>query len=65
MKIDKFGAGALVAGLAILGVLLQVYFMGDGWTLAGLWSAFAAAVLGGALLIGVVLVVMGIMLLVL
>lgn len=68
MKFDKFGLGALVVGLIIVAILLQVYFMAPsmgGWTLNGLWNAIAAAVLGGALLLGVFLIIIGLMLLVL
>jgi len=65
MKIDKFGLGALVIGAILLAVLLQIYFMGAGWTLAGLWNAVSVMALGGAMLVGIALILIGIMLLVL
>jgi len=65
MRMDKFGLGAFVIGIGILAALLQLYFMGGGWTLAGLWNAISVMAVGGALLIGLVLVIIGIMLLVL
>jgi uncharacterized protein YjeT (DUF2065 family) len=68
MKFDKFGFGALVIGVVIVALMLQVFFMTPdvgGWTWQGLWNAVAEAVVGGLLLLGVFLVVIGLMLLVL
>jgi uncharacterized protein YjeT (DUF2065 family) len=68
MKFDKFGLGALVIGVVIVALMLQVFFMTPdvgGWTWQGLWNAVAEAVVGGLLLLGVFLVVIGLMLLVL
>jgi hypothetical protein len=68
MKFDKFGLGALVIGLVIVALMLQVFFMTPdvgGWTWQGLWNAVAEAVVGGVLLLGVFLVIIGLMLLVL
>jgi hypothetical protein len=65
MRIDKFGLGSLIIGLAIVVVLLQAYFMGSGWTLAGLWNAVSVMAVGGALLLGVFLFLIGVLLLVL
>jgi len=66
MKFDKFGLGALVIGLVIVALMLQVFFMAPGmggWTWQGLWNAIAEAVVGGLLLLGVFLVVIGLLLL--
>jgi ABC-type dipeptide/oligopeptide/nickel transport system permease component len=66
MKFDKFGLGALVIGLVIVALMLQVFFMAPGmggWTWQGLWNAIAEAVVGGVLLLGVFLVVIGLLLL--
>jgi uncharacterized protein YjeT (DUF2065 family) len=68
MKFDKFGLGALVIGVVIVALMLQVFFMTPdvgGWTWQGLWNAVAEAVVGGLLLLGVFLVIIGLMLLVL
>jgi len=68
MKFDKFGLGALVIGVIIVALMLQVFFMTPdvgGWTWQGLWNAIAEAVVGGVLLLGVVLIIIGLMLLVL
>ncbi len=68
MRFDKFGFGALVIGLIMVALMLQVFFMAPemgGWTLQGLWNAIAAAAVGGVLLLGVFLVLIGLMLLVL
>ena len=68
MKFDKFGFGALVIGLIIIVVMLQVFFMAPemgGWTWNGLWNAIAEAVVGGVLLLGLFLILIGLMLLVL
>jgi len=68
MKFDKFGLGALVIGVIIVALMLQVFFMTPdvgGWTWQGLWNAVAEAVVGGLLLLGVFLVIIGLMLLVL
>jgi hypothetical protein len=68
MKFDKFGFGALVIGVVIVALMLQVFFMTPdvgGWTWQGLWNAVAEAVVGGLLLLGVFLVIIGLMLLVL
>jgi ABC-type dipeptide/oligopeptide/nickel transport system permease component len=68
MKFDKFGLGALVIGLVIVALMLQVFFMAPGmggWTWQGLWNAVAEAVVGGVLLLGLFLILIGIMLLVL
>lgn len=68
MKFDKFGFGALVIGVIIVALILQVYFMAPsmgGWTWNGLWNAIATAAVGGALLLGLFLVLIGILLLVL
>ena len=68
MKFDKFGFGALVIGVVIVALMLQVFFMTPdvgGWTWQGLWNAVAEAVVGGVLLLGVFLVIIGLMLLVL
>jgi len=68
MRFDKFGFGALVIGVVIVALMLQVFFMAPGmggWTWQGLWNAVAEAVVGGVLLLGVVLIIIGLMLLVL
>jgi len=68
MRFDKFGFGALIIGVIMVVVMLQVFFMTPemgGWTWQGLWNAVAEAVVGGVLLLGVFLVLIGIMLLVL
>ena len=68
MGLDKFGFAALVVGVIVVALLLQVYFMTPdvgGWTLEGLWNAIATMAVGVALLIGVALFLIGIMLLVL
>ena len=68
MRFDKFGFGALVIGVVIVALMLQVFFMAPdmgGWTWQGLWNAIAEAAVGGVLLLGVVLIIIGLMLLVL
>lgn len=68
MGFDKFGFGALVVGIIVVALLLQVYFMTPdvgGWGLEGLWNAVATMAIGVALLIGVALFLIGVMLLVL
>jgi hypothetical protein len=68
MGFDKFGLGALIVGILVVALLLQVYFMTPdvgGWGLEGLWNAIATMAVGVALLIGVALVLIGLMLLVL
>jgi hypothetical protein len=68
MRFDKFGLGALVIGLIIVVVMLQVFFMTPevgGWSWQGLWNAIAEAVVGGLLLLGVFLFIIGLLLLVL
>ncbi len=68
MRFDKFGFGALIIGVIMVALMLQVFFMAPemgGWTWTGLWNAIAAAAVGGVLLLGVFLVLIGLMLLVL
>jgi len=68
MKFDKFGLGALVMGVIMVALMLQVFFMAPdmgGWTWNGLWNAIAEAAVGGVLLLGLFLILIGIMLLVL
>ena len=68
MRFDKFGFGALIVGLIVLAVILQVFFMTPdvgGWTWQGLWNAVAEAVVGGLVLLGIFLVIIGLLLLIL
>ena len=68
MRFDKFGFGALIVGLIVLAVILQVFFMTPdvgGWTWQGLWNAVAEAVVGGLVLLGFFLVIIGLLLLIL
>lgn len=68
MRFDKFGFGALVIGVIVIALMLQVFFMTPdvgGWTLDGAWNAVATAAVGGVLLLGVFLILIGILLLVL
>ncbi len=68
MRFDKFGFGALIIGVIMVALMLQVFFMAPemgGWTVQGLWNAVAAAAVGGVLLLGVFLILIGLMLLVL
>jgi CHASE2 domain-containing sensor protein len=59
MRIDKFGIGAFIIGLAIVIGMLNFYF---GWQLI---PAVTTLVTGGVTLLGLVLIVIGMLLMVL
>lgn len=67
MRMDKFGIGALVVGLALVLGMLQFVFMPaqGGWSAAGLVNAIIVTVEGGIVLLGLFLALVGLLLLLL
>ena len=66
MRMDKFGIGALIVGLAlVLGMLQFVFMPATGWTVDGLVQAIVVTVVGGIVLLGLFLALVGLLLLLL
>lgn len=68
MRFDKFGAAALIIGLAVLAAVIHFWFAGGttaGWTTTALWSAFITLIIGGLLWLGILAVLVGLLLLIL
>ena len=66
MRFDKFGAIAIVLGVALLlGMFYFGFAQADGWTTTALWSAIIVLIEGTILLAGLAGIILGIMLIVL
>jgi hypothetical protein len=66
MRMDKFGIGSLIIGVAlVLGMLQFVFMPAQGWTVGGLVQAIIVAIEGGIILLGLFLALVGLLLLLL